>query len=245
MGRPARAGSVAARPAARTASTAQPRAPGWRPFALPRRSRRPILHFPGGAFPPGRPQKGLRQSPDATASEPRGWSLSSRAGPLPAADWRRVGRAGDVGGRRKPAPRSEVTPSSRSDARLAREWNTVDRCSSRGPPWKRRGRDVEGEARLSVYVVAQGRIENREMLNRYVGKAIPTIQASGGRILGFDESPEIVEGEVEHPRTVILAFPSREAFRAWYNSDAYQAILPLRLKSTPGTLIVVSGLPRS
>ncbi len=28
----------------------------------------------------------------------------------------------------------------------------------------------------------------------------------------------------------------------WYDSDAYQAILPLRLESTPGTLIVVNGL---
>ncbi len=81
------------------------------------------------------------------------------------------------------------------------------------------------------------------MLNEYVAKAIPTIQSSGGRILGFEESPEIVEGEVEHPRTVILEFPSRDAFRAWYDSDAYQAILPLRLESTPGTLIVVNGLP--
>ena len=70
-----------------------------------------------------------------------------------------------------------------------------------------------------------------------------TIQSGGGRILGFDESPEVVEGNVENLRTVILEFPSREAFRAWYDSDTYQAILPLRLESTPGSLIVVNGVP--
>ena len=95
---------------------------------------------------------------------------------------------------------------------------------------------------MSVYVVAQGRIENRKMLDEYVAKVIPTIQSGGGRILAFDESPEVVEGEIEHPRTVILEFPSREAFRAWYDSDDYQAMLPLRLESTPGSLIVVNGL---
>ena len=58
-----------------------------------------------------------------------------------------------------------------------------------------------------------------------------------------DEMPEVVEGEVKQPRTVILEFPSREAFRAWYDSDAYQAILPLRLESAPSTLIVVNALP--
>ena len=96
---------------------------------------------------------------------------------------------------------------------------------------------------MPVYVVAQGRIENREMLNQYVAKVMPTIQAGGGRILGFDESPDVVEGEVDRPRTVILEFPSREAFRAWYDSADYQAILPLRLDSTPGTLILVNGFP--
>jgi len=96
---------------------------------------------------------------------------------------------------------------------------------------------------MPVYAIAQGRIENREMLNEYAAKVIPTLQSGGGRILGFDEEPEVVEGQVEHPRTVILEFPSREAFRAWYDSADYQAILPLRLGSTPGTLIVVNGLP--
>jgi uncharacterized protein (DUF1330 family) len=96
---------------------------------------------------------------------------------------------------------------------------------------------------MSVYVIAQGRIEDREMLDQYVSKVIPTITAAGGRILGFDETPEVVEGEVEHPRTVILEFESNEAFRAWYDSPGYQEILPLRLDSTPGTLIVVNGLP--
>lgn len=95
---------------------------------------------------------------------------------------------------------------------------------------------------MPVYVVAQGRIENRAMLDQYVAKVIPTIQSGGGRIVAFDESPEVVEGSVEHPRTVILEFPSEATFRTWYDSEGYQAILPLRLESTPGTLIVVNGV---
>jgi uncharacterized protein (DUF1330 family) len=95
---------------------------------------------------------------------------------------------------------------------------------------------------MSGYVVAQSRIDDRERLTEYVGKALPTIQAGGGRVLAFDETPEVVEGEIAHPRTVLLEFPSHEVFRAWYDSEGYQAILPLRLESAPGTLIVVNGL---
>jgi uncharacterized protein (DUF1330 family) len=94
---------------------------------------------------------------------------------------------------------------------------------------------------MPVYAVAQGRVENRQMLNEYVSKVVASIESGGGRILGFDEAPEIVEGEVDCPRTVIVEFPSLDAFREWYDSDGYQAILPLRLESTPGTLVVVNG----
>ena len=95
---------------------------------------------------------------------------------------------------------------------------------------------------MPVYVVGQGRIENRKLIDDYVGKALPTIQAHGGRVLGFDETPEMVEGTVDHPRTVILEFDSREAFRAWYDSPEYQAILSMRIEGAPGTLILVKGL---
>ncbi len=95
---------------------------------------------------------------------------------------------------------------------------------------------------MAVYVVAQGRIENPEVLARYVERAIPTISAHGGRIVAFDETPEVIEGAVDLPRTVIVEFPTREACRAWYDSPEYQAILPMRLESAPGTLIVANGL---
>lgn len=95
---------------------------------------------------------------------------------------------------------------------------------------------------MPVYVIAQGRIEDREMLDQYVAKVFPTLQAGGARILAFAEEPEVVEGEVPYPRTVIIEFESKEAFRAWYDSPDYQEILPLRLNSTPGSLIVVDGL---
>jgi uncharacterized protein (DUF1330 family) len=80
------------------------------------------------------------------------------------------------------------------------------------------------------------------MLDEYVAKALPTLQAHGGRVVAYDEAPEVIEGTLGLPRTVILEFPSREAFRGWYDSPEYQAALPLRLESAPGTLIVVQGL---
>jgi uncharacterized protein (DUF1330 family) len=47
---------------------------------------------------------------------------------------------------------------------------------------------------MSVYVIAQGKIENRGLLDQYVAKVIPTIEAHEGRVVAFDEEPEVVEG---------------------------------------------------
>jgi uncharacterized protein (DUF1330 family) len=95
--------------------------------------------------------------------------------------------------------------------------------------------------RMSVYVVAQGKIENRELLDQYEAKVGSTIKSHQGRVVVFDEEPEVIEGSIEHRRTVILEFPSITAFHAWYDSPEYQEILPLRLKSTRGTLFVAKG----
>ena len=96
---------------------------------------------------------------------------------------------------------------------------------------------------MAVYVIVQGKVENQGLLDQYVAKAGPTIRAHQGRTLAFDAEPEVVEGNVEHPRTVIVEFQSMAAFHSWYDSPEYQQILPLRLKATRGTLIVAKGFP--
>jgi uncharacterized protein (DUF1330 family) len=95
--------------------------------------------------------------------------------------------------------------------------------------------------RMSVYVIAQAKIEDRGLLDQYEAKVISTIESHEGRIVAFDEEPQVVEGSIEPPRTVILKFPSMTVFHAWYDSPEYQEILPLRLTSTRGTLIVAKG----
>jgi uncharacterized protein (DUF1330 family) len=94
---------------------------------------------------------------------------------------------------------------------------------------------------MPVYVIVQGKIENRAMLDQYMAKAGATIGPYQGRLLAYDEEPEVIEGMLEHPRTVLIEFPSAKEARAWYDSPEYQKILPLRLKGAPGTLIVVEG----
>ena len=52
---------------------------------------------------------------------------------------------------------------------------------------------------MSVYAIAHGRIEDRALLDQYVEKAVPTIASHGGRIVAFDETPDVIEGTVDFP----------------------------------------------
>ena len=63
-----------------------------------------------------------------------------------------------------------------------------------------------------------------------------------GEVLYLQQRPSVIEGTVEYPRTVIIQIETKEAFRAWYDSPEYQAIVQMRLDSAPGSVIVVNGL---
>lgn len=52
---------------------------------------------------------------------------------------------------------------------------------------------------------------------------------------------ETLEG-AEAEGVVIVAFPTMEEAKAWYNSPAYQAALPYRLKGAEYRVILAQGL---
>jgi uncharacterized protein (DUF1330 family) len=41
----------------------------------------------------------------------------------------------------------------------------------------------------------------------------------------------------------VIAFPGLDAARAWYDSPAYQEILPLRTRNADGVALLVDGVP--
>jgi uncharacterized protein (DUF1330 family) len=80
--------------------------------------------------------------------------------------------------------------------------------------------------------------------DEYRGKVLATLQAFGGRFLtrGGGDHPEVLEGDGPAGRIVILEFDSQERARDWYNSPAYQDILPLRLRNAGGRVTCSAGV---
>lgn len=94
---------------------------------------------------------------------------------------------------------------------------------------------------MKAYVVVQETVKDEAMFAQYRNQVVATLKDFGGEFVVRGGNLTVVEGEWPHPRLVIIEFPSRAAAEAWYNSPAYQKILPLRLNSAGGNLVIVDG----
>lgn len=76
----------------------------------------------------------------------------------------------------------------------------------------------------------------------YIDRIQSTLDPFGGRFLVHGTTVEVREGE--WPGTVvIIEFPTSDDARAWYESPAYQEILPLRTNNIRGAAILAEGVP--
>jgi uncharacterized protein (DUF1330 family) len=81
---------------------------------------------------------------------------------------------------------------------------------------------------MSAYVVVQAKVKDAEKLAAYSQAAGPTIAEHQGELMLRAPVVEVMNGESDFERVIIVKFPDAEAARNWYSSEDYQALIPLR-----------------
>lgn len=77
----------------------------------------------------------------------------------------------------------------------------------------------------------------------YMERIQTTLDPFGGSFL-VHGAPEREVREGEWPQAlVIIAFPSMDAARGWYDSPAYQELIPLRTRHMAGDVLLIDGVP--
>jgi uncharacterized protein (DUF1330 family) len=94
---------------------------------------------------------------------------------------------------------------------------------------------------MACYLVVNARITDPEGLAAYSAAAGGTLAGHTIKPIVISNEAEALEGTPAGERVVILEFPDRAALRAWYDSDAYQAVIGLRHASTEGFAVIVDG----
>jgi uncharacterized protein (DUF1330 family) len=90
------------------------------------------------------------------------------------------------------------------------------------------------------YVIINEDIKDPEGMKAYMALAGPTL--AGATVLVYDTNPQVVEGNQGATQTIVLEFPSVDEAKAWYNSDAYQEAVKLRLAAADCSGVIVSGM---
>jgi uncharacterized protein (DUF1330 family) len=95
---------------------------------------------------------------------------------------------------------------------------------------------------MPAYVIADVRdVRDVEALLEYRRRNTDAVAAHGGRFLVRGGDVDLLEGEWPTRRIVVMEFPDAAAARAWWESDAYEAIKPLRRGASDTNIILVEG----
>lgn len=81
---------------------------------------------------------------------------------------------------------------------------------------------------MSAFFVATGTVKNGKLMQQYATAASSTLQPFDAKLLARGKFAGTLYGQLEHDMIGIIEFPTMQALESWYNSPAYQAIIPLR-----------------
>ena len=95
---------------------------------------------------------------------------------------------------------------------------------------------------MAAYVFADVHIQDPAAFDEYRQRVPASIAAHGGRYLVRGGNVEVLEGEFDARRIIILEFPNMEAIRTWYNSVEYQELLRSRDRAAKTLLITIEGV---
>jgi uncharacterized protein (DUF1330 family) len=96
---------------------------------------------------------------------------------------------------------------------------------------------------MTTFAVAHlRRVTMGPAIAEYLERIDATLKPFAGRFVLHGAPVERLEGNWSGD-LVMIAFPDRESARGWYDSDAYQSILPLRTDNAEGDAFLVDAVP--
>ncbi len=98
---------------------------------------------------------------------------------------------------------------------------------------------------MSAYLIANVDVRDPEAYEAYRCRTREIIERHGGRFLVRGGAIEVLEGEPNVQRLVVIEFPNATAARAFYDSEDYQEIIPFRTRASHAALFIVEGFSES
>ena len=94
---------------------------------------------------------------------------------------------------------------------------------------------------MVAYYIGAHTVTDATVFDDYLRQVIPMIERFGGRYLTRAGSHEVLEGDWQPDRVVIIEFPSKAAIKAWYDAPDYKPLIALRRSAATDVMIALDG----
>jgi uncharacterized protein (DUF1330 family) len=94
---------------------------------------------------------------------------------------------------------------------------------------------------MSAYIIADIQVSDPVAYDDYRPLAAASIARFGGRFIVRGGKVDLLEGEPQPERIVVIEFPDVDTARRWYQSEEYQTALKIRQAASRGRVLLVEG----
>ncbi len=94
---------------------------------------------------------------------------------------------------------------------------------------------------MPAYVIADVDITDPERYRDYTAHTPDSVDRHGGRFVVRGGPFEVLEGDWQPGRLVVIEFPDMAAASGWFRSDDYQAFAAIRREASTARIVVVEG----
>lgn len=95
---------------------------------------------------------------------------------------------------------------------------------------------------MPAYLIVNVDIKDRVAFEDYVRSVPPIVRKFGGEYLAVSDTPEVIEGDWQPRRLVLVRFPDMKTARSFLNAAEYQPWKELRLRVTSSEMVALEGL---
>lgn len=95
---------------------------------------------------------------------------------------------------------------------------------------------------MPAYFIVDLNVHNPAGMREYLERVPGTLTKYGGRYIVRGGKFEIVEGNWQPSRVVMLEFPNMEQAKRWYHCEEYKDMREARLKAARTNAVLVEGV---
>ena len=95
---------------------------------------------------------------------------------------------------------------------------------------------------MPAYLIGQITIKNQEKWNIYVEGVGRSIIPFNAEIIFRGRRAKVLAGNHSHEHTVVIKFADQAALQDWFNSPAYQEIIPIRDEAADVVIVSYDAL---